>query len=109
MFHQLSNVEKRSLFWHCFDLSLSWYNEEKGYYSAIRRYHYYKKYWQPIKDQTLAFQVSCNKIYVTKFRKNCGTLTKSSQATKFLLGRWARIIEKLAAFNYCVLPLVQGG
>ena len=82
MFHQLSNVEKCVLFLQSFDLSLSWYNEEKGYYSAIRRYHNYKKYWQPIKDQTLDFQLSCNKIYLTKFRKNCGTLTNEFSSYK---------------------------
>lgn len=86
--------------------------------SAVRGFHYYRKYWQPTLEDELfakheednAFDFFAIKICL----KNTGTTVghlpmEISRPTKFLLDRAATIFVDLTSTNYCVSPLVQGG
>ena len=86
--------------------------------SAVRRFHYYRKYWQPQLDNELYCQHELDspfnffgiKICIRNAGVTVGHLPMEiSRATKFLLDRGTTAFIKLFSTNYCVSPLVQGG
>ena len=86
--------------------------------SAVRGYHYYRKYWQPTTNQTLECFHERDNLFDFFAIKVCdvdsgmivGHLPReNSRATKFLLDRGARVIAVLTSTNYCVSSHVQGG
>ena len=88
------------------------------YSSAVRGFHYYRKFWNPKESQTLdcvhqidnLFDFFAIKVMDQESGATVGHLPmENSRATKFLLDRGARVIATLTSTNYCVSPLVQGG
>ena len=86
--------------------------------SAIRGFHYYRKYWQPKLEDELycrheednPFDFFAIKICMKNTGVTVGHLPMEiSRPTKFLLERGATAFVKLTSTNYCVSPLVQGG
>ena len=86
--------------------------------SAVRGFHYYRKYWNPKESQTLDCVHEKDNpfdFFVIKVMdQNSGATVEhlpmeNSRATKFLLDRGARVIATLTPTNYCVSPLVQCG
>ena len=86
--------------------------------SAVRGFHYYRKYWQPILEDELfakheednAFDFFAIKICLKNTSTTVGHLPMEiSRPTKFLLDRAATIFVELTSTNYCVSPLVQRG
>ena len=86
--------------------------------SAVRGYHYYKRYWTPIESQSLKCQHERDNpfdffvIKVTDHESGAivGHLPMgNSSARKYLLHRGARVVATVTSTNYCVSPLVQGG
>ena len=86
--------------------------------SAIRGFHYYRKYWQPKLEDELycrheednPFDFFAIKICMKNTGVTVGHLPMEiSRPTKFLLERGATEFVKLTSTNYCVSPLVQGG
>ena len=78
------------------------------YHSAVRGYHYNKKCWKTIEDQTLdckheknkPFDFLATKVMEQDSRKTEGQLPmENCRATKFLLDRGARINTKLTSFK----------
>lgn len=88
------------------------------YSSAVRGYHYYKRYWTPVESQTLDCQHEIDNPYdffaIKITDRQSGAIVghlpmENSRATKYLLDRGARVVATLTSTNYCVSPLVQGG
>ena len=88
------------------------------YSSAVRGFHYYRKYWNPKESQTLdcvhekdnPFHFFAIKVMGQDSGATVGHLPmENSRAAKFLLDTGARVIATLTSTNYCVSPLVQGG
>ena len=86
--------------------------------SAIRGFHYYRKYWPRQLDDELYCQHELDNpldFFARKICiKNTGVIVghlpmETSRATKFLLYRAATAFIKLCLANYCGSPLVQGG
>jgi len=85
--------------------------------SAVRGYHYYKKYWQPEVNQVLYLSHEKDNHFDSFAIKMCdvqgnirGHLPMEiSRVTKFLLDRGAKITATLRSTNYRRSPLVQGG
>ena len=86
--------------------------------SAVRGYHYYRKYWQLKESQSLEcvyekhnpFDFFTIKVMEQDTGPTVGHLLMDNFfATKFLLDRRARVVSILTLANYCVPPLVQGG
>lgn len=85
--------------------------------SAVRGYHYYKKYWQPEVNQILYLSHEKDNHFDSFAIKMCdvqGTIRghlpmEISRVTKFLLDRGAKITATLRSTNYRRSPLVQGG
>lgn len=89
----------------------------KTFKSAIRGYHYYKKYWSPHVEEKLTCSHEDNNafdIFAIKTCKEDGTIVghlprELSRTLKFLLARGARISAVLTSTHYRRSPLVQGG
>ena len=88
------------------------------YSSAVRGFHYYRKYWNPKELQTLdcvherdnPFDFFAIKVVDQDSGVIVGHLPiGNSWATKFLLGRGPRVIAILTSTNCCISRLVQGG
>ena len=88
------------------------------YSSAVRGYHYYRRYWQPQPEQRLVCSHEKNnpydffaiKVTVPESGTTVGHLPmENSRVTKYILDRGARVYAVLTSTNYCVSPLVQGG
>ena len=88
------------------------------YSSAVRGFHYYRKYWNQKESQTLdcvhekenPFVFFAIKVMYEDSGATVGHLPmENSGAAKFLLDRDARVIATLTSSNYCVSPLVHGG
>ena len=86
--------------------------------SAVRGYHYYKQYWEPVENEELDCYHEANNAYDYFAIKTCsresGTTVghlpmEIARATYFLLLRGAKIVVKLTATHYRRSPLVQGG
>ena len=86
--------------------------------SAVRGFHYFRRYWQPKPNQVLDCSHEKDNPYDFFAIKVCdidsGTTVghlpmENSRAIKFLLDRGARVNAVLTSTNYCVSPLVQGG
>jgi len=86
--------------------------------SAVRGFHYYRRYWQPsLEDELFATHEEGNSYDFFAIKiclKNTGITVghlpmEISRSTKFLLDKGAAIYIELASTNYCVSPLVQGG
>ena len=86
--------------------------------SAVRRFHYHRKYWHPQLDDELYCQhelYSPFHFFAIKICMKNTDVTVShlpleiSRAKKFLLERGATAFIKLYLTNYGVSPLVQGG
>ena len=84
--------------------------------SAIRGYHFYRKYWKPYLLQRLAcnhepenaFDRFAIKMFIQE--KIVGHLPREiSRPTKFLLARGAVMHAELSSDKYRKFPLVQGG
>ena len=90
----------------------------KEFDSAIRGFHFYKRYWNPTPQEELfchheeenAFDVFAIKTRTNKDGVIRGHLPREiSRVTKFLLDRGARMTAILTSVNYRRSPLVQGG
>ena len=86
--------------------------------SAIRGYHFYKKYWVPVENQKLDCAHEVGNPYDFFAIKTCesgsgrtvGHLPMEiSRPIKFLLQRGAVIKSTLSSTSYRRSPLVQGG
>ena len=85
--------------------------------SAVRGYHYYRRYWSPIENETLqCFHESGNPFDVFAI-KTCskgslqaeGHLPREiSRLTKFILDRGAEVEARLTSTNYRRSPIAQG-
>ena len=86
--------------------------------SAVRGYHYYRRYWSPIENETLqCFYESGNPFDVFAI-KTCskGSLQavghpprEINRLTKFILDRGAEVKARLTSTNYRRSPITQGG
>ena len=85
--------------------------------SAVRGFHYYRKYWQPQMDDELycqheldnPFDFFAINIYIKNTGVTVGHLPKEiSRATNFLLERGAAAFIKLQSANYCLSTCTRG-
>lgn len=87
--------------------------------SAVRGYHYFKKYWEPIENEELDCAHEADNPYDYFAIKICSRGSNSrtvghlpmeiSRPTKFLLLRGAKIVARLTSTSYRRSPLMQGG
>ena len=87
------------------------------YPSAVRGYHYYRNYWQPVVGEELnctherdnpfdLFAIAIKK----STRQTLGHLPmENSRVTEHLMDRGPRFTVALTSSQYYALPLVQGG
>ena len=85
--------------------------------SAVRRYHYYRKYWSPKEHETLNCYHEPGNPFDIFAIKTCshgslhlvGNLPREiSRLTKFILDRGAEVEAKLTSNQYCYSPITQG-
>ena len=87
------------------------------YQSAVRGYHYYRNYWQPVVGEELGCMHERDNpfdLFAMAKKKTTGETVgylpqKNSRVTKHLMDRRARFTVVLTSSQYCVSPLVQGG
>ena len=88
------------------------------YSSAVRGYHYYRRYWQPQPEQRLVCSHEKNnpydffviKVTVLESGTTVGHLPmENSRVTTYILDRGVRVYAVLTSTNYCISELVQGG
>ena len=86
--------------------------------SAVRRYHYYRKYWSPKEHETLncyhepgnPFDIFAIKTCSHGSLQPVGHLPREiSRLTKFILDRDAEVEAKLTSNQYRCSPITQGG
>ena len=84
--------------------------------AAVRGFHYYKAFWNPVTNQKLSCAHEENNpfdmfaIKVCEGTKIVGHLPMEiSRASKFLMDRGAKFMVELVSTNYRRSPLVQGG
>ena len=85
--------------------------------TAVRGFHYYKNYWDPVERECLDCLHEKENPYNYFAIKTCkvdgrivGHLPMEiSRPTKYLLDRGARITATLTSTSYYASPLVQGG
>ena len=77
------------------------------YSSAVRGYHYYRRYWQPQPEQSLDCSHEKNNPY--DFFAIKVTVPESGETVGHLPMENSRVTTVLTSTNYCVSPLVQGG
>ena len=86
--------------------------------SAVRRYHYYRKYWSPKEHETLncyhepgnPFDIFAIKTCSHGSLQPVGHLPREiSRLTKFILDRGAEVEAKLTSNQYRCSPITQGG
>jgi len=94
------------------------YNKVFEFTSAVRGFHYYRKYWKPEHEQILNCYHEHNNPFDRFAIKCCvvgkegavGHLPKEiSRVTKFFMDRGASVTVQLASDHYRRSPLVQGG
>ena len=88
------------------------------YTSAVRRYHYYRNYWQPVVGEELNCMHERDNpfdLFAIAIKKSTGTgetvrhiPMENSRVTKYLMDRGARFTVVLTSSQYCVSPSVQG-
>ena len=84
--------------------------------SAVRGYHYYRNYWQPVVgEETDCIHERGNPfdLFAIAIKKTTGETAGhlpmgNSKVTKYLIKRGARFTVVLTTSKYCVSPLVQG-
>ena len=82
--------------------------------SAVRGYHYYRNYWQPVVGEELdCMQERYNPfdLFALAIKKTTRATVRylpmeNSRATKYLMDRRARFTVFLTSSQYCVSPLV---
>ena len=87
------------------------------YPSAVRGYHYYRKYWQPIVGEELVCMHERDNpfhLFAIAIKRTTGESVghlpmENSRGSKYLMDRGARFTVVLTSSQYCVSPLVQGG
>ena len=85
--------------------------------TAVCGFHYYKKYWDPVESECLDCAHEKENPYDYFTIKTCQRVGKTvghlpmetSQPTKYLLDRGARITATLTSESHYTYPLVQGG
>ena len=86
--------------------------------SAVRGYHYYRKYWSPKEHETLncyhepgnPFDIFAIKTCSHGSLQPVGHLPREiSRLTKFILDRGAEVEAKLTSNQYRCSPITQGG
>ena len=85
--------------------------------SAIRGFHYYKRYWNPRLEEELFCsheEENAFDVFAIKITDESGVIRghlprEISRVTKFLLDRGAKMTTVLTSEHYRRLPLVQGG
>ena len=86
--------------------------------SAVRGYHYYRKYWSPKEHETLncyhdpgnSFNIFAIKTFSHGSLQPVGHLPREiSRLTKFILDRGAEVEAKLTSNQYRCSPITQGG
>ena len=94
------------------------YNKVFEFTSAVRGFHYYRRYWRPEVEQKLNCYHERNNPFDRFAIKCCaigneetvGHLPKEiSRATKFFMDRGASVVIQLTSEHYRRSPLVQGG
>ena len=90
----------------------------KDFVCAIRGYHYYRRFWNPVINDTMnclhdrgnPFDVFAIKTCQRESFEAVGHLPREiSRATKFLLDRGAVVTTTISSNTYRRSPLVQGG
>ena len=89
----------------------------KEFDSAIRGFHFYKRYWNPTPQEELFChheEENAFDVFAIKTTNKDGVIRghlprEISRVTKFLLDRGARMTAILTSVNYRRSPLVQGG
>ena len=87
------------------------------YPSAVREYHYYRNYWQPVVGEELDCMHERDNpfnLFAIAIKKKTGETVghlpmETSRVAKYLMDRGARFTVVLTISQYCVSPLVQGG
>ena len=86
--------------------------------SAVRGYHYYRKYWSPKEHETLncyhepgnPFDIFAIKTCSHRSLQPVGHLPREiSRLTKLILDRGAEVEAKLTSNQYRCSPITQGG
>ena len=83
--------------------------------SAIRGFHYYKRYWNPRLEEELFCsheEENAFDVFAIKITDESGVIhlqREISRVTKFLLDRGAKMTTVLTSEHYRRSPLVQGG
>ena len=89
----------------------------KEFESAIRGFHYYKRYWKPRLEEELFCsyeEENAFDAFAIKITDESGVIRghlprEISRVTKFLLDRGAKMTTVLTSEHYRRSPLVQGG
>ena len=91
---------------------------ELEFEGAVRGYHYHRRYWSPIENETLQcfhesgnpFDVFATKTCSKRSLQAMGHLPREiSRLTKFILDRGAEVEGRLTSTNYRRSPITQGG
>ena len=88
------------------------------YTSAVRWYHCYRNYWQPVVREELNCMHERDNpfdLFAIAIKKSMGKgetvrhmPMKNPRVTKYLMDRGARFTVVFTSSQYCVSPLVQG-
>jgi len=88
----------------------------KEFESAVRGFHYYKRYWSPRLEEELfcSHEEDNVDVFAMKVTDLSGNIRghlpqEIARITKFLLDRGARVSLILTSDRYRRSPLVQGG
>lgn len=89
----------------------------KDFQSAVRGFHYYKRYWSPRLEEELFCSHERDNafdVFAIKITDQCGNIRghlpqEIARITKFLLDRGAKLTLTLTSDRYRRSPLVQGG
>ena len=87
------------------------------YPSAVRGYHYYRNYWQPVVAEELNCMHKIDNpfdLFAIATKKTTGEIVghlpmENSRVTKYLMDRRVRFAVVLTSSRYCVSPLVRCG
>ena len=85
-----------------------------SYTATVRGYHYYKQFWNPVKNEELRCSHEEFNLYDIKVihqnGKTVGHLPRElSRVTKLFLDRGVTMYVNLSAGHYILSPLVQAG
>ena len=92
-------------------------NEVYKFMTAVRGYHYYKTYWNPVCSQILYCSHEVGNpfdLFAIKVCKDDGEIVgqlpmENSRITKLLLDRGFTLTVHLTSAHYRRSPLMQGG